>query len=82
MVSKHWIARAVQSLEESLSPVPHESNEIDWKVSLSERKERLAEHLMAFANHPNGGFLTFGVGTTATCCATTCLRSDTHRQTA
>lgn len=62
MVSKHWIAGALLSLEESLSPVPHESNEIDWKISLSDRKERLAEHLMAFANHPNGGSLVFGIG--------------------
>lgn len=61
MANKHWVARAVQCLEESLSPVPHESNEIDWKVSLSDRKERLAEHLMAFANHANGGFLAFGI---------------------
>lgn len=62
MASKHWISGALHSLEESLSPVPHESNEIDWKVSLSDRKDRLAEHLMAFANYPNGGFLAFGVG--------------------
>lgn len=62
MANKHWIAGALLGLEESLSPVPHESNEIDWKVSLSDRKERLAEHLMAFANHPNGGYLVFGVG--------------------
>ena len=62
MTSKHWITRALLCLEESLSPVPHESNEIDWKVSLSDRKERLSEHLMAFANHANGGFLVFGVG--------------------
>lgn len=62
MANKHWIAGALLSLEESLSPVPHESNEIDWKVSLSDRKERLAEHLMAFANHPSGGCLAFGVG--------------------
>ncbi len=62
MASKHWIASALLSLEESLSPVPHESNEIDWKISLSDRKERLAEHLMAFANYTNGGFLAFGVG--------------------
>lgn len=62
MTRKHWVSRALLCLEESLSPVPHESNEIDWKVSLSERKERLAEHLMAFANYPNGGFLAFGVG--------------------
>lgn len=62
MTSKHWITRALLCLEESLSPVPHESNEIDWKVNLSDRKERLSEHLMAFANHANGGFLVFGVG--------------------
>lgn len=62
MTSKHWISGALRALEESLSPVPHEGNEIDWKVGLSERKDRLAEHLMAFANHPNGGFLAFGVG--------------------
>lgn len=62
MASKHWIARALLCLEESLSPVPHESNEIDWKVSLSDRKERLSEHLMAFANHASGGVLAFGVG--------------------
>ncbi len=62
MVGKHWVSRALLCLEESLAPVPHESNEIDWKVSLSDRKDRLAEHLMAFANHPNGGFLVFGVG--------------------
>lgn len=61
MSSKHWLADALRVLEESLAPVPHESNEIDWKVSLSERKDRLAEHLMAFANHPNGGWLVFGV---------------------
>lgn len=40
---------------------PHEVNELDWKVRLSEQKDRLAEHLMAFANHPNGGSLVFGV---------------------
>ncbi len=61
MANKHWIASALLRLDESLSPVPHESNEIDWKISLSERKERLAEHLMAFANHPNGGILAFGI---------------------
>lgn len=48
-------------LEQSLSPVPHEVNELDWKASLSDQKDRLAEHLMAFANYPNGGSLVFGV---------------------
>ncbi len=41
--------------------LPHEANEIDWKARLSDKKERLAEHLMAFANHANGGTLAFGV---------------------
>ena len=61
MTSKHWIAGALTCLEQSLSPVPHETNEIDWKVKLTDKKERLTEHLIAFSNHPNGGFLVFGV---------------------
>ena len=61
MVSKHWVKEALACLEESLGPVPHETNEIDWKISLSEKKERLIEHLIAFANYPNGGILVFGV---------------------
>jgi predicted HTH transcriptional regulator len=48
-------------LEESLRPVPHELNELDWKTHLSEHKDRLAEHLIAFGNHPNGGTLVFGL---------------------
>jgi len=61
MLSKHWVAGALACLDESLKPLPHETNEIDWKLSLSEKKERLIEHLIAFANHPNGGYLVFGV---------------------
>lgn len=57
MVSKHWIAGAQVCLEESLLPMPHETNEIDWKGSLSEKKERLIEHLIAFANYSNGDCL-------------------------
>ncbi len=34
---------------------------MDWKARLSENSARLAEHLMAFANHPGGGTLVFGV---------------------
>jgi predicted HTH transcriptional regulator len=62
MASKHWVSGALVCLEETLSPVPHETNEIDWKVLLSEKKDRLTEHLIAFANYSNGGFLAFGVG--------------------
>ena len=51
----------LNSLEQSLSPVPHEVNELDWKASLSDHKDRLAEHLMAFANHPKGGGFVFGL---------------------
>jgi predicted HTH transcriptional regulator len=60
-MSKHWISQALTFLKSSLEPVPHELNELDWKVNLSDNKDRLTEHLIAFANHPNGGFLVYGV---------------------
>lgn len=62
MSTKHWVAETVKCLEECLRPVPHEVNELDWKVALSEKKDRLSEHLMAFANARNGGALVFGIG--------------------
>lgn len=46
---KHWVSTAKVCLDDSLSTVPHEINELDWKLNLSEKKERLAEHLMASA---------------------------------
>ena len=61
MAFKHWVADALTILTESLSPIPHELNELDWKASLSTHKDRLAEHLMAMANQPNGGVLVFGI---------------------
>lgn len=63
---KHWIPIALNWLAQSLEPIPHELNELDWKAGLTGNKERLSEHLIAFANHPNGGFLTFGVQDDAT----------------
>lgn len=60
-MDKHWIAAALEYLAQSLEPVPHEINEIDWKGGLSPDKNRLTEHLIAFANHPNGGFLAYGI---------------------
>ena len=65
-MTKHWVAQALNWLTQSLEPVPHELNELDWKASLTGNKERLIEHLIAFANHPNGGFLVFGVQDDAT----------------
>lgn len=65
-MNKHWIPIALNWLAQSLDPIPHELNELDWKAGLTGNKERLNEHLIAFANHPNGGFLTFGVQDDAT----------------
>ncbi len=61
MAMKYWVAAALHGLEECLSPVPHEVNELDWKARLSDYRDRLAEHLMAFSNHSNGGCLVFGL---------------------
>jgi len=61
IITKLWVADALAILAESLSPLPHEINELDWKASLSAHKDRLAEHLMAMANQPNGGVLVFGI---------------------
>ena len=61
-MAKHWIAQAIALLQSSRDPVPHEINELDWKPSLSDNKERLIEHLIAFANYPQGGYLIYGIG--------------------
>lgn len=60
-MTKHWVARAAQLLQDCLKPIPHEINELDWKAGLSPQRERLIEHLIALANYPGGGFLVFGV---------------------
>ncbi len=57
----HWIETALQLLTKSLHPVPQELNEIDWKSGLSDKSDRLAQHISAFANHINGGYLAFGI---------------------
>ncbi|MDP2887114.1 MAG: ATP-binding protein [Ignavibacteria bacterium] len=56
-----WQKRAEDSLKRSLSPVPQEPNELDWKSRLSDDSERLAQHISAFANRENGGFIYFGI---------------------
>lgn len=63
-MTKHWVVRVVELLRASLSPVPHEINELDWKAGLSPARDRLVEHLIAFANHPGGGYLVFGIDNT------------------
>ena len=57
----HWTERAIQLLKDSLEPVPCELNEIDWKSGLSDKTDRLAQHISAFANHLYGGILVYGV---------------------
>ncbi|WP_442588962.1 ATP-binding protein [Pedobacter sp. AW31-3R] len=56
-----WIDVAVLLLKNSLKPLPQELNELDWKTNLSDKSERLAQHISAFANCKGGGFLAFGI---------------------
>ena len=58
---KPWIDKAKKYLDASLSPIPHELNELDWKEALSDDNERTAQHLSAFANQQGGGFFSFGI---------------------
>ena len=53
--------RAKELVNRCLQPVPCEINELDWKAALSDKSERLAQHLSAFSNQPHGGFLLFGL---------------------
>lgn len=58
---KKWEDKAKELLKNTLSPLPHEMNEIDWKVDISENGEKVARHLSAFSNYSGGGFLVFGI---------------------
>ena len=61
-----WQDKAIKALEDSLHPVPQELNVIDWKCALSDKSGRLAQHICAFSNTANGGFLAFGVNNDTT----------------
>jgi predicted HTH transcriptional regulator len=58
----NWIDKALELLQRSLNPVAQELNEIDWKSGLSDKSDRLAAHLCAFANQQGGGYLAYGIG--------------------
>src|SRR3989338_6249978 len=60
---KSWISDARKFMTASLSPMPHELNEIDWKTALTDNNEKMAKHISAFANHQGGGFFVFGIST-------------------
>lgn len=57
----NWKEEAIEALHRSIQPVPQELNEIDWKGGLSNKTDRLAQHICAFANLCGGGFLVFGI---------------------
>lgn len=60
-MSSVWLNRAIGLLDQSLSPIPNELNELDWKEKLSPNKEKLKQHIIAMSNLPRGGFLVFGI---------------------
>ena len=62
-----WKEKAIRILKDSLYPIPAELNELDWKSGLSDKTERLSQHLSAFANLKGGGILVFGVNNDGSC---------------
>lgn len=58
---ENWKSKAIKILQDSLSPVPVELNELDWKSGLSSKTDRLAQHICAFANLQGGGILVYGI---------------------
>ncbi|WP_432412412.1 ATP-binding protein [Rasiella sp. SM2506] len=60
-MSNTWLNRGIALLDQSLNPITNELNEIDWKEKLSPNKDKLKQHLVAFANLSGGGFLVFGI---------------------
>jgi predicted HTH transcriptional regulator len=72
----NWKEKAIKCLENSLYPIPTELNDIDWKSGLSPKNDRLAQHLCAFSNQENGGFLVFGVNDDASLFSVTREQSD------
>lgn len=62
----NWKDKALDILKESLTPIPHELSELDWKSNLSVKTDRLAQHICAFSNHQGGGMFAYGVNDDAT----------------
>ena len=62
----NWKDKAIEILKASMTPIPHELSELDWKSDLSTNTERLAQHICAFCNHQGGGMFAYGVNDDAT----------------
>ena len=45
-----WQDKAIKALEDSLHPIPQELNVIDWKCALSDKSDRLAQHICALGS--------------------------------
>ena len=71
-----WKEKAIQTLRDSLYPVPTELNELDWKSGLSTKTDRLAQHISAFANNRGGGMLVYGVHNNGKCSSITQEEAD------
>lgn len=65
----NWKEKATEILKDSLTPIPHELSELDWKSNLSTKTERLAQHICAFSNHQGGGMFAYGINDDATFCS-------------
>lgn len=63
----NWKENAIRVLRDSLYPIPSELNELDWKSGLSDKSDRLAQHISAFANLKGGGVLVYGINNDGTC---------------
>ena len=59
--------KALDTLHRSLYPVTQELNEIDWKSGLSNKTDRVAQHICAFANLNGGGVRVLGVNDEVSC---------------
>lgn len=64
----NWKEKATEILRDSLTPIPHELSELDWKSNLSTKTDRLAQHICAFSNHQGGGMFAYGINDDATFC--------------
>ena len=62
----NWKDKAIKILKESMTPIPHELSELDWKSDLSTNTDRLAQHICAFCNHQGGGMFAYGINDDAT----------------
>lgn len=61
-----WKDKAIEILRASMTPIPHELSELDWKSDLSTNTDRLAQHISAFCNHQGGGMFAYGINDDAT----------------